>query len=59
MTTPNEWKVQVIEAETNEVVKEIAAPTERQAGMIDDGLNINLNHNKFFTVVVSPDGAKK
>lgn len=59
MTTPNEWKVQVIAFETNEVVKEISAPTERQAGRIDDGLNVNLNHDKFFTVVVSPDGAKE
>lgn len=58
MTTQKEWKVQVIDFETNEVVKEISAPTERQAGMIDDGLNINLNHDKFFTLVVSPDGVE-
>ena len=55
MTTEQTWKVQVIAYDTDEVIKEIAVPTERQADRVDDGLNINLDHEKYFTRVVSPD----
>jgi hypothetical protein len=51
---PTEWKVQVISCESGEVVKELVCPNERTANRVDDGLNINLNHEKFYTLVVAP-----
>lgn len=43
--------VKVIKFENNEVVKEIPCSSERQADRVDDGLNINLDHEKFYTVI--------
>ena len=43
--------VKVINAETGEVVKEVECESERQAERMDDGLNINLNHQQFYTLI--------
>ena len=37
------------------VVKRLGPMSERMADKTDDGLNINLNHEKFFTRIV-PEG---
>ena len=52
--TPDTWKVKVIEYETGETVKTFEAVTERAANRLDDGLNINLNHAEFYTVIEPP-----
>ena len=41
--------VQVIEYATSEVVKEIPCENERSAERVERGVNINLNHDQFFT----------
>ena len=55
MTAPQaDYKIQVVDAETDEIVKTLEAHNLRTAERIDDGLNINLNHMKFFTRIVEP-----
>lgn len=44
--------VEIVEFGTDQVVYRSKAVPERQADKIDDGLNINLNHERFFTRVV-------
>lgn len=46
------WKVEVIEYYTGNIVKTLEAKSERAADRIDDGININLDHDAFFTRVV-------
>ena len=46
------WNVNLINSETGEVEKVFEAQTKRAAERIDDGLNINLNHDKYYTEVV-------
>ncbi|WP_294636575.1 hypothetical protein [uncultured Aquabacterium sp.] len=46
-------QVQVIDYQTGEVVERIDAESARQAERIDAGLNINLNHECFYTRIVS------
>jgi hypothetical protein len=43
------WIVKVISRETDEVVNEIPADTERSAHRVENGLYINLNHDRFYT----------
>lgn len=45
--------IKVIEFETGECVHEIdvTGKTERQIEQVERGLNLNLNHNKFYTEV--------
>lgn len=45
-------KIQVIYAETDEVVKELEATSKRDAEKIEDGLNRQLNHEKYYTQIV-------
>lgn len=45
------YTVQVIEYATESVVKEIPCNTEREALRVDRGLNMNLNHERFYTLV--------
>lgn len=48
-----EYVVEVLEIETNKVVKTMGpVSSERRAEKVDDGLNINLNHNEFYTQIV-------
>ena len=48
------YKVEVIDADTDEVVKVIEAANMRTAERVEDGLNINLNHMRYFTRIVEP-----
>lgn len=56
MTT---WRVEVVEFATEAVVKSIDCASERSADKVDRGVNINLNHERFFTRVVSSDAAPR
>ncbi len=48
----SDWKIEVVDSTTDKVVKTFKADSEREANRIDDGLNINLNHEAFWTRVV-------
>lgn len=46
------WLVNIIDADTNEVVKSLVASNEIQAEKIANGVNIELNYDRYFTQVV-------
>ena len=48
------YKIKVIKADTGEVVKTLEAATECAAERIDRGLNINLNHADYYTMIEPP-----
>lgn len=48
------YKVQVIDCNTNKVVKEIECESLRAAERVENGLNINLNHMQYFTTIKEP-----
>lgn len=50
--TAEVWKVEVVSYVDGTVVKTLDAPTERQAERIERGLEINLNHELFYTRIV-------
>lgn len=58
--SPERWEVHVVETATNEVVKRIACPGQHTAEKVERGLNINLNHERFFTniVLLAPEKPK-
>lgn len=45
-----EYYVEIVERETSFVIKEIGAMTSREADVVERGININLNHKKYFTL---------
>ena len=48
----NQWIAKVVSYETGEVVKFLSAPTRSHAERLEAGLNINLDHDKYYTKVV-------
>lgn len=48
------YKIKVIKAETGEIVKTLEAATERAAERVERGLNINMNHADYYTVIEPP-----
>lgn len=48
----NTFYVQIIRYSDDEVVSEMGPFTERKAERVDNGANINLNHNEFYTVII-------
>ena len=48
------YKIKVIEANTGEVVKTLEATTERSAERVERGLNRNMNHPDYYTVIEPP-----
>lgn len=48
------YKVKVIKSDTGEVVKTLEAVTERAAERVERGLNINMNHADYYTVIEPP-----
>lgn len=44
--------IEIVEFETEAVIERKGPYSERQANRIDDGMNINLNHDKYFTRIV-------
>lgn len=55
--TPKPWRVEVIEDDTQEVVKTIQCHTKREAERVERGLLINLNHKRFHTNIAPPKGS--
>jgi len=41
--------VEVVECKTDKVVKSIVVSSERKAEKVMDGLDINLDHDKYYT----------
>lgn len=48
------WKIKVISYESGEVVKTLEATSERLADRIDGSLNINLNQDRYYTLIEPP-----
>ena len=48
------YKIKVIKADTGEVVKTLEATTERLAERVERGLNRNMNHSDYYTVIEPP-----
>ncbi len=50
--------IEIVETDTGLVVKEIdvTAKSDRQREKVDDGLQINLNHDRYFTRLVRRRG---
>lgn len=46
------WFVEVVDFDTNEVVKRLGPMSMNRAVLIDQGLTHNLNHARFFTRIV-------
>ena len=44
--------IQVVSFKTKEVVKEldVSGKTDKQIGIIDNGINRNLNHEDYYTI---------
>lgn len=47
-----DYYVEVVEYGTDKVVKQLGPMSERKADRVDDGLNINLDHDKYYTRIV-------
>ena len=47
-------KIKVIKTDTGEIVKTFEAVTERAAERMERGLNINMNHTDYHTVIEPP-----
>lgn len=43
------WFVEVIDGVTGKVEKKLGPMPERKAEKVEDGLNINLNHERYYT----------
>ena len=50
--TNNMYKVRLISYEYDEVVTEIEVDSFAKAEKVEDGININLNHDRFYTDIV-------
>ena len=46
------FKIEVVQYDTLEVVKSFSASNSSSANRIDDGLNINLDHDNYFTRII-------
>ena len=45
-------KVLIKEIKTDKIIKEIECGSPRSAERVEDGVNINLNHNDYYTEIV-------
>lgn len=48
-------RVEVVDYDTEQVVKVVTVPPGASAERVDRGVNINLDHEKYFTRVVEHD----
>ena len=48
-----DYRVEIVEDATGEVVKSLPASSERAAEKLENGAMRNLNHNKFFTRIIA------
>lgn len=49
------WYVECVDVQTNEVVKRLGPHSEWKAERVEGGMNINLNHDRYFTRLVEED----
>lgn len=56
---PENYYVEVVEFTTKKVVKRFGPFSETKANKLDDGININLDAEEFFTRVVHVKRKKK
>jgi hypothetical protein len=49
------WFVEIVSYENEELEKRIECSSERMAAKVDDGANRNLNHEKYFTRIVTEE----
>ena len=47
--------VKIIAYDDETVIKQLKAESQRSAERIEAGLNINLDHNKYFTIIEEGD----
>jgi len=45
------YYVQIKKYQTDNTIKEVGPYTENRANKVDGGLNVNLNHDKYFTLI--------
>lgn len=45
------WYVEIIEYDTEEVVKSLGPMEKYRTEKVDAGMNINLNHEKYYTAI--------
>jgi len=45
------YYVQIVEYDNDDVIREMGPFRSHMADSIDDGLNINLNHDKYYTLI--------
>ena len=48
------WVVQILDHQKN-VVKEIECSSERKAERVDDALQINLDHDNYYTAIIEKE----
>lgn len=51
--------VEIINHKTQEIEKKMGPFSERKANQIYNGVNINLNHDKFYTIIAKDMGTSK
>ena len=51
----NQFFVEIRQYEEYKVIERMGPYSERQADKIDSGVNINLNHEKYYTMVVESE----
>lgn len=51
--------VEVVNSKTEEVIEKLGPMPERKADRTEDGMNINLNHEEYFTRIVPSDTKEK
>lgn len=44
--------VEIVEIDTDKVIKRMGPMSERKADRVEDGASMNLNHAKYFTRIV-------
>jgi hypothetical protein len=47
--------VEIVNYDTGEVVSRMGPMSEHKAGRVEDGANINLDHENYFTRIVTED----
>ena len=52
MELDEKWYVQIVEYETDKVVKQMGPFPEKWAEKMDRGANINLNHENYYTKIM-------
>lgn len=46
------WIVEIVEYDTGRIERAIDCESARRAERVDDGVNINLNHDRYYTRIV-------